>query len=75
MDELLKHRDSIHSSFTVNRAVATASNLSNGSSSKTLGDDLKSESPAEEGSAEGKDKSAKKKWFNLNLKVSEKKCG
>ncbi|KDP29442.1 hypothetical protein JCGZ_18363 [Jatropha curcas] len=71
VDELLKQRDSIHASFTVTR---TLSNLSNGSSSKVLGEDSKAESPGEEGS-EGKDRSAKKKWFNLNLKGSDKKLG
>ncbi|KAF2317794.1 hypothetical protein GH714_041108 [Hevea brasiliensis] len=42
VDELLKQRDSIHSSFTVTRTV---SNLSNGSTSKVLGEDSKAESP------------------------------
>ncbi|KAJ6350953.1 hypothetical protein OIU78_006970 [Salix suchowensis] len=66
VDELLKQRDSIHASFTVTK---TASYLSNGSTSKNLGDDSKAESPVDD----GKDKSSKKKWFNLNLKGSEKK--
>ncbi|CAA3019471.1 chaperone protein dnaJ 15 [Olea europaea var. sylvestris] len=70
VDELLKQRDSVHSSFTVSRSVATtggSGHFSNGSS------DFKSESPGEEGSSDMKDKSSKKKWFNLNLKGSEKK--
>ncbi|KAF2322581.1 hypothetical protein P3X46_031369 [Hevea brasiliensis] len=71
VDELLKQRDNIHSSFTVMRTV---SNLSNGSTSKVLGEDSKAESPREDGS-DGKDKSGKKKWFNLNLKGSDKKLG
>lgn len=71
MDELLKQRDSIHASFTVTRMV---SNLSNGSTSKVLSEDSKAESPKEDGS-DGKDKSTKKKWFNLNLKGSDKKLG
>lgn len=71
VDELLKQRDCIHAAFTVTR---TLSNLSNGSTSKVLGEDSKGESsPGEDGSAEGKDKSGKKKWFNLNLKGSERK--
>lgn len=49
--------------------------MSNGSSSKTSNDDLKAESPVEDVSSEGKDKSTKKKWFNLNLKGSDKKLG
>ncbi|KAL2485083.1 Chaperone protein dnaJ 15 [Abeliophyllum distichum] len=63
--------DNIHSSFTVARSVANASgneHFSNGSSSKSPGDVLKTESPVEEGSSESKDKSTNKKWFNLNLK-------
>ncbi|KAL6007530.1 Chaperone protein dnaJ 15 [Asimina triloba] len=71
VDELLKQRDSIHSTFTVTR---TLNNASTSSSSKTPNDDFKGESPAEDGSSE-KDKSSKKKWFNLNLKGSDKKLG
>ncbi|KAF9674069.1 hypothetical protein SADUNF_Sadunf10G0089500 [Salix dunnii] len=70
VDELLKQRDSIHASFTVTKM---ASYLSNGSTSKVIGDDSKAESPVEDGGSDGKDKSSKKKWFNLNLKGSEKK--
>ncbi|KAJ4709910.1 Chaperone protein dnaJ 15 [Melia azedarach] len=77
VDELLKQRDSIHSSFTVTKTVGSisANNLSNGSSSKVPGEDSRAESPAEDGGSDGKDKSAKKKWFNLNLKGSDKKLG
>ncbi|CAH2066147.1 unnamed protein product [Thlaspi arvense] len=75
VDELLKQRDTIHSSFS---AVKTPSgnNLSNGSSSKAQGEESKGDgdSPGEEGS-ESRDKS-KRKWFNLNLKgSSDKKLG
>lgn len=76
VDELLKERDSIHSSFTVSRTLGFPSgsgHFSNGSSSKLTGEDYRSESPSEEGSSDSKDKSSKKKWFNLNLKGSEKK--
>ncbi|XP_055809686.1 chaperone protein dnaJ 15-like [Solanum dulcamara] len=78
VDELLKQRDTIHSSFTVTRTVATISgtgsgHFSNGSSSKISGEDLKADSPGEDGSSDSKDKYAKRKWFNLNLKGSEKK--
>lgn len=74
VEELLKQRDSIHSSFTVSRSVSFPGmgHFSNGSSSK-LGEDYKSESPGDEGSSDSKDKSSKKKWFNLNLKGSDKK--
>ncbi|GFP85369.1 chaperone protein Dnaj 15 [Phtheirospermum japonicum] len=78
VDEMLKQRDSIYSSFTVSRSLAVPSgsgHFSNGSSSssKFTGEDYKSESPGDEGSADSKDKSSKKKWFNLNLKGSDKK--
>ncbi|RYR37133.1 hypothetical protein Ahy_A09g042065 isoform C [Arachis hypogaea] len=76
VDELLKQRDGIHSSFTIVKSTnvsGTASNLSNGSSSKVSGDESKGDSPGEDGGSDGKDKSAKKKWFNLNLKGSDKR--
>ncbi|KAM3203862.1 chaperone protein dnaJ 15 [Capsicum annuum] len=79
VDELLKQRDTIHSSFTVTRTVSNISgsgsgHFSNGSSSKLSGDDLKADSsPGDDGSSDSKDKYAKRKWFNLNLKGSEKK--
>ncbi|XP_015895555.1 chaperone protein dnaJ 15 [Ziziphus jujuba] len=77
VDELLKQRDTIHSSFSVTRTAnnGSSSSLSNGSSSKIPGEDSKAESPSEDGGSEGKDKSTKKKWFNLNLKGSDKKLG
>ncbi|CAI9768097.1 unnamed protein product [Fraxinus pennsylvanica] len=76
VDEMLKQRDSIHSSFTVVRSVGNTSesgHFSNGNSSKIPGEEYKSDSPGEEGSSDSKDKSAKKKWFNFNLKGSDKK--
>lgn len=78
VDELLKQRDSIHSSFTVTRSVipsnGSSSSFSNGTNSKAT-EEFKPESPGEDGSSDGKDKSSKKKWFNLNLKGSDKKSG
>ncbi|OVA07377.1 DnaJ domain [Macleaya cordata] len=74
VDELLKQRDSIHCSFTVTRPANGASG-SGSSSSKVPAEELKAESPGEDGNSDGKDKSAKKKWFNLNLKGSDKKLG
>ncbi|XP_013676441.1 chaperone protein dnaJ 15 isoform X1 [Brassica napus] len=73
VDELLKQRDSIHSSFSVVK-TPSGSNLSNGSSSKAQGDESKGDgaSVGEEGGSESRDKS-KRKWFNLNLKGSDKK--
>ncbi|XP_022871255.1 chaperone protein dnaJ 15-like isoform X2 [Olea europaea var. sylvestris] len=71
VDELLKRRDNIHSSFTVARSVPNASGskpFGNGSSSISRGEDLKSKSLVEEGRSHSKGKSTKKKWFGLNLK-------
>ncbi|XP_019184693.1 PREDICTED: chaperone protein dnaJ 15-like isoform X2 [Ipomoea nil] len=75
VEELLKQRDTIHSAFTITRAVVTVGGngsglFSNESSSRSPGDDFKAESP-EDGSSESK----KKKWFNLNLKGYDKKLG
>ncbi|KAK3421663.1 hypothetical protein EUGRSUZ_G02304 [Eucalyptus grandis] len=83
VDELLKQRDGIHSSFTVTRVASgdfgssgTAGNgtSSSSSSNRVPGEDSKMGSPVEDGSVEGKDKS-KKKWFNLNLRGSDKRVG
>ncbi|GAB2228561.1 hypothetical protein Droror1_Dr00022681 [Drosera rotundifolia] len=69
VDELLKQRDSIHSTFSVLRLPSDASK---GSTSKVPPEESRSESPGDDGSSEGKDKSAKKKWpFNLGLKGSD----
>lgn len=83
VDEMLKQRDSIHSSFTVTRVSSNSSGssaisngISNGSSSKAPSEDSNAEySILEDGSTDGKDKSTKKKWFNLNLKGSDRKLG
>ncbi|EOY00110.1 Chaperone DnaJ-domain superfamily protein isoform 2 [Theobroma cacao] len=73
VDELLKQRDSIHATFSVTRTPNSMNvNVSNGSTSKVPGE---AESPPEDGNSDGKDKSGKKKWFNLNLKGSDKKLG
>lgn len=77
VDELLKERENIHSSFTATRPVvnSTASSGSAGSSGKVLNDESRAESPAvDDESGDGKDKSNKKKWFNLNLSRSDKKA-
>ncbi|KAL8112170.1 chaperone protein dnaJ 15 isoform X1 [Apium graveolens] len=76
VDELLKQRDNVHSTFTVNKTVQSSSSVSNGSSSNAPGEDYRAESPGEDGSSDGKDKSSKKKWFNLGgSKASDKKNG
>eukprot|EP00262_Sarcandra_glabra_P006792 TRINITY_DN19351_c0_g1_i1.p1 TRINITY_DN19351_c0_g1~~TRINITY_DN19351_c0_g1_i1.p1 ORF type:complete len:412 (+),score=88.26 TRINITY_DN19351_c0_g1_i1:256-1491(+) len=76
VDELLKQRDSIHSSFTFT-TVRTANSASGSSSNsaKVPAEEFRAESSPEDGSSDGKDKAAKKKWFNLNLKGFEKKTG
>lgn len=76
VDELLKQRDNIHSTFTIAKSITISgntNNVSNGSTSKIAGEDSKAESPGEDGGSDGKDKSGKKKWFNLNLKGSDKR--
>ncbi|KAL1807734.1 hypothetical protein ACET3Z_024724 [Daucus carota] len=77
VDELLKQRDSIHSSFTVSKLTiqtsGDTSSVSNGNSSKIPSEDGKADSPGEDGSSDGKDKSAKKRWLNFNLKGSADK--
>ncbi|XP_076947802.1 chaperone protein dnaJ 15-like [Bidens hawaiensis] len=65
VDELLKQRESIQSAFTVNKSVIFGSKMSNGG-----GNNRVDSSPREE---DGKDKSAKKRWFNLGLKFSADK--
>ncbi|CAN8243898.1 unnamed protein product [Cochlearia groenlandica] len=73
VDELLKQRDTIHSTFSV---VKTQSG-NNISSSKAQAEEPKGDgdSAGEEGGAESKEKS-KRKWFNLNMKgSSDKKLG
>ncbi|XP_078428514.1 chaperone DnaJ-domain superfamily protein [Wolffia australiana] len=71
VDELLKEREKIHSSFTTVQAIIGHSG-STSAASKLPSDTPKAESPPEWGSDDGKDKS-KKKWFNLNFNRSDKK--
>lgn len=73
VDELLKNRDSIHSSFTVFRP-ANHNDIASGLSNGKL-DDSKVYNSGEDGGSDGKEKPSKKKWFNLNLKGSDKKLG
>lgn len=74
VDELLKERDSIQSSFTTMRSINNLSGgTSSSSSAKAYSEDTRDESPAEDGSNDGKDRSNRKKWFNLNINRSDKK--
>ncbi|KAL9246184.1 hypothetical protein vseg_019751 [Gypsophila vaccaria] len=78
VDELLKQRDSIQSAFTTMRTVSfptSGTNVANGSTSQVPIEDNRAESPAQDGSSDGKDKSSRKKWFNLNIRGSDKKLG
>ncbi|WOL11712.1 hypothetical protein Cni_G20476 [Canna indica] len=72
VDELLKQRDVIQSSFTTVRALINATGVTT-SSSKLPNEDNRSDIPVEDGSSDGKDKASKKKWFYLNLNRSDKK--
>ncbi|CAA6673215.1 unnamed protein product [Spirodela intermedia] len=67
VDELLKERDTIHSSFTTVQTLVNCSGSSSGPRSP-----LKADTPLEYGSDDGKEK-LRKKWFNLNLNRSDKK--
>ncbi|KAF5757496.1 putative DnaJ domain, Chaperone J-domain superfamily [Helianthus annuus] len=77
VDELLKQRDSIQSSFTAGRSVVVgsgsnaqaSSNGGNHTKAPDGGDGENSNSPYEEGTSDSK---TKKKWFNLNLKGERK---
>ncbi|CAA7410439.1 unnamed protein product [Spirodela intermedia] len=71
VDELLKERDTIHSSFTTVQTLVNCSGSSSGTS-KVPSDPPKADTPLEYGSDDGKDK-FRKKWFNLNLNRSDKK--
>lgn len=66
VDELLKQRDNIQSSFTASTVAKTTSSSSN--TSKPTGEDSKIESPREDILSDGKDKSNRKKWFNINFR-------
>ncbi|KAK9105793.1 hypothetical protein Scep_022637 [Stephania cephalantha] len=71
VDDLLKQRDGIHASFTTS---ATVKNLSqNGGSNKFSGEDFTAQNLEEDINSDGKDKSTKKKWFNINLRTPDKK--
>lgn len=61
VDELLKQRESIQSSFTLVKIPTDGSGCS---TSKVPGGEFRAESPTED----GRDKSAKKKWLNLIFK-------
>ncbi|KAJ1283724.1 hypothetical protein BS78_03G148300 [Paspalum vaginatum] len=69
VDDMLRERDNIHCSFTTERTLV---NPAAGGSRYTAEQSIP-ESP-ENGSVDGRDKSAKKKWFNLNLSKPDKKA-
>ncbi|KAI7739982.1 hypothetical protein M8C21_004397 [Ambrosia artemisiifolia] len=65
VDELLKQRENIQSAFTSNKSVNLGSKISDGGTNSRVGS-----SPREE---DRKNKSAKKRWFNLSLKFAADK--
>jgi len=72
VDDMLRERDNIHCSFTTERTLVNPVGAGSSSSRYTVEQSIP-ESP-ENGSVDGKDKSGKKKWFNLNLNRSDKKA-
>ncbi|XP_025815283.1 chaperone protein dnaJ 15 isoform X2 [Panicum hallii] len=72
VDDMLRERDNIHCSFTTERTLVNPVGAGCSSSRYTTEHSIP-ESP-ENGSVDGRDKSGKKKWFNLNLNRSDKKA-
>ncbi|CAD6269892.1 unnamed protein product [Miscanthus lutarioriparius] len=72
VDDMLRERDNIHCSFTTERTLVNPVGAGSSSSRYTVEQSIP-ESP-ENGSVDGRDKSGKKKWFNLNLNRSDKKA-
>ena len=72
VDDMLRERDNIHCSFTTERTLVNPVGAGSSSSRYTTEHSIP-ESP-ENGSVNGRDKSGKKKWFNLNLNRSDKKA-
>ncbi|KAH9306084.1 hypothetical protein KI387_010488, partial [Taxus chinensis] len=70
VDDLLKLRDNIQSSFTANTVSKGTSSSSN--ANKSTGEDSRTGSPREDSLSDVKDKSNKKKWFNLTFKAEKK---
>ncbi|CAL4963480.1 unnamed protein product [Urochloa decumbens] len=72
VDDMLRERDSIHCSFTTERTLVNP--VGAGSSSSRYATEHIIPGSPENGSVDGRDKSGKKKWFNLNLNRSDKKA-
>ncbi|OEL28512.1 Chaperone protein dnaJ 15 [Dichanthelium oligosanthes] len=72
VDDMLRERDNIHCSFTTERTLVNPVGAGSSSSRYTTEHTIP-ESP-DNGSVDGRDKSGKKKWFNLNLNRSDKKA-
>ncbi|KAJ0989176.1 hypothetical protein J5N97_007532 [Dioscorea zingiberensis] len=66
VDDLLKQRDSIHFSFTTEPTVTSVGGSTSGSC-KSPDEENSIGSPIEDSTPDVRDKSSKKKWFNLNL--------
>ncbi|KAF8754042.1 hypothetical protein HU200_011512 [Digitaria exilis] len=71
VDDMLRERDNIHCSFTTERTLVNP--VGAGSSSRYTTEHSIPESP-ENVNIDGRDKSGKKKWFNLNLNRSDRKA-
>lgn len=71
VDDMLRERDDIHSSFTTERTITSSLGAAS-SSSRYPVEQNKTES-SENGNIDSRDKSSKKKWFNLNLNRSDKR--
>ncbi|KAL6608000.1 hypothetical protein ACP70R_041063 [Stipagrostis hirtigluma subsp. patula] len=72
VDDMLRERDNIHSSFTTERTIVNS--VGSGSSSSRYHTEQSIPESPENGSVDGRDRSGKKKWFNLNLNRSDKKA-
>ena len=72
VDDMLRERDDIHSSFTTERTIT--SSLGAGSSSSRYPVEQNKTESSENGNIDSRDKSSKKKWFNLNLNRSDKRA-
>jgi len=69
IDELLKHRNEIHASYTVTPFKRSTSKSRSKSSSK----ENKEDGPTRE-KRSTRDRPKKKKWYNLHLRVDKRKA-
>ncbi|KAK4481871.1 hypothetical protein RD792_012782 [Penstemon davidsonii] len=73
IDELLKERNDIHASYTTSPKIKRSGSSSRGKNKSTVKD---SEDGLERDKKSFKERSKKKRWYNLRLKVDKRKpCG